>query len=231
VLRRVPGIVLSRAWPDMDRRQRRRAIEQLAAAMDALHRTKVEVETPDCFVPPHTVRLDDLLALLNEATTAWDAELMAEVEQWVREHHGALEQSERALIHGDPHLENVLWDGNRLSALLDLEWSRVDVLEIDLEQLLSFFDHPWFFVAADYEDRARSEDYADAIGWLRECMPRWFEHPRLRERLGVLHISRELGLLHEYPPQGPREPANPRDRRNHIRAVLDGTSPVLSLAR
>lgn len=55
--------------------------------------------------------------------------------------------------------------------------------------------------------------------------------PDLLDRLGVLHISRELSLLAEHPRTGPREPNDPRDRRNHLRAVPDGTSSVLKLAR
>lgn len=231
VLRRVPGIVLSRAWPDMSEAQRRTAIEQLALAMDALHCSNVDVDTPAWFAPPHTVPLDDLLALLAEATTPWDAELMAEVADWIRARHFRLDDGSRDLVHGDPHFENVLWDGQQISALLDLEWSRRDVLECDIETLLSFFDHPWFFVAADYEHRARPEDYANAAIWLRACMPDWFEASDLLDRLGVLHISRELSLLAEHPHTGPREPNDPRDRRNHLRAVLDGTSSVLKLAR
>jgi hypothetical protein len=34
---------------------------------------------------------------------------------------GRVRRHEARLVHGDPHLENALWDGTRLSALLDLE--------------------------------------------------------------------------------------------------------------
>ena len=231
VLRRVDGIVLSRAWPEMTTGQRRRAIEQLAEAMHAVHTTEADLETPPGFAPPHTVALDELLELVRSATTPWDTELMAEVAAWIHARHQVLDGTGRGLVHGDPHLENVLWDGERISALLDLEWSHVDVLECDTETLLSFFDHPWFFVAEDYEDRARAVDYADAAAWLRAAMPAWFQHPHRLDRLGLLHISRELSLLGENPPTGPRQPDNPRDRRNHLRGVLDGTSPVLQMAR
>ncbi|MCB9750933.1 MAG: phosphotransferase [Myxococcales bacterium] len=228
LVRRAPGMVLSRAWPSMTRGARRRAMGQLAAALRALHASPVQAPTRDDFAPPHTLGLDALLALVERARSPFDGALMDELAEFIRARYDAFDGGAEGFVHGDPHLENVLWDGREISAVLDLEWSRRGPVELDLETLLSFFDHPWFFVAEDYEDQARAADYAEATGWLREDAPAWFGHPRLRDRLALLHISRTLSLFDGRPSSAPRDPGDPRDRRNHLRAALDGHAPRVS---
>lgn len=43
---------------------------------------------------------------------------------------------EGVVVHGDAHLDNVLWDGDRLVALLDLEWARLGPPDLELQPLL-----------------------------------------------------------------------------------------------
>ncbi len=62
--------------------------------------------------------------------------------------------------------------------------------------------------------------------WLEAARAEWFSHPRLADRLAVLHVSRTLGLLHEDRPRVCEDPNDARDRRNHLRAVLSGWNPL-----
>jgi hypothetical protein len=229
-VRRVEGIVLSRAWPALDQRRRERAMRELASALRALHACPDrDLPGDGDFAPPHTLPLASLLELLERTRrTGMDAGLLDDVEGLIRESWVAFDAQNVGLVHGDTHLENVLWDGEHVSALLDLEWSRRSWIEGDLEILLSFCDHPFFFVSKDYEVSARAEDYGAVPGWLRAEYPQWFTHPRLRQRLALLHTSRTLGLLCEFPALGPLDPRNPRDRRNHLKALLSGSSYLLS---
>ncbi len=48
--------------------------------------------------------------------------------------------TEGVVIHGDAHLENVIWDGKRLVALLDFEWARLGPPDLELQPILVFDD-------------------------------------------------------------------------------------------
>ena len=226
LVRRVAGVDLSRVWPKLDSAQRERAARDLARGLRAVHRVSdTDLPTDADMAPPHTLPLAPLLELLQRTREKGvDPQLLDEVEAFVRARWSAFDASNFGLVHGDPHLENMLCHEGKFSALIDFEWSRRSWIEVDLEILLSFCNHPFFFVSADYEDRARSEDYAAVPGWFRDEYPEWFAHPRCRDRLAVLHVSRTLGLLGDSPPLGPRDPGNPRDRRNHLSSILDGSS-------
>lgn len=227
ISRRARGEQLSRVWHRLGRAERERAIAQLGEALRALHDTDADgLPGEEDLEPPHTLPLEPLLELIDavHAQGGVEASLCRESAALVRERWPAFDRLGTGLVHGDPHLENVLWDGKDLTALLDLEWSRRSWLQVDLEILVSFCDHPWLFVARDYETRTAAEDYAGVPTWLSDADPAMFAHPRLVERLEVLHLSRTFGLLRSYPPLRPWDPADPRDRRTHVRAVLDGSS-------
>lgn len=151
--------------------------------------------------------------------------LAAALRRHVEGRWDAFDEGNVGLVHGDPHLENVLWDGAQVSAVLDLEWARRSYLECDLETLLSFFDHPRLFVAVEHEPRARAEDYAEAPAWLCDRYPELFAHPRLADRLGILHLSRTLTTVDESPSPAAVSPL----RLAQLRAVLSGA--LSSIAR
>lgn len=223
VMRRAPGIDLGRAWGAMSDGERERAIGQLAEALAALHATPL-AGIPDGVEPPHTLPLAPLLALADQAIAAGgDRALYEDAAAFVRERWDAFDLSERVLAHGDPHLENVLWDGRDVSALLDLEWARAGWRECDLEILLAIADHPALFAAADYEAAIDPATYDPIALWLCRARPDWFAAPRLLDRLEVLHVSRTLGFLAD-------APAAPV-RVAHLRAVLAGTSFIRDRTR
>ncbi len=194
VTKRVAGAQLARAWVELTAEERKRAIRALVSALRALHQTRAPHLPGDRDLsPPHVLPLDRLLDLLRRAasTAPLDAGFAEEIEAFLVDRWPAFDDRGRGLVHGDPHLENVLWDGTDVW-LLDLEWSRRSWLEVDLEILLSVCDHPALFVSDEYAALARAEDYREVPDWLRDAYPELFSHPRREDRLAVLHIARTL---------------------------------------
>jgi aminoglycoside phosphotransferase (APT) family kinase protein len=214
--RRVPGIDLGRAWVTMSPRLRERAIHELTGALAALHATPTEGILDD-IRPPHTLPLAPLLELVDETIRSRDSEIADRATEFITDRWSAFDDAGRGLAHGDPHLENVLWDGDHVSALLDLEWSRPSWIHADLEILLAVADSPALFASADHEHTVVTADYRDVGRWLRAAQPGWFDHPRVVERLEVLYLSRTLGHLVD-------EPDAAEFRWEHVAATLAGES-------
>jgi aminoglycoside phosphotransferase len=196
--RRVPGIALGHAWATLSSLQRERATHELAAALAALHATPTE-GLPDGIHPPHTLPLAPLLELVADTVAPHDPRLAESCAAFITDRWSAFDAADRGLVHGDPHLENVLWDGDHVSALLDLEWSRPSWIHADVEILLAIAADPIPFASADHAHLVNPMDYGEMAGWLRAARPAWFAHPRLRDRLEVLYLSRTLGHLDDDP--------------------------------
>jgi len=222
VTRRAAGIPLGAAWPSLDAARRERAIRELAGALGALHAAPAEGLPGDRDLePPHVLPLDRLLELAARVAAAGvDPALVREVERFVRPRWDAFDGADLVLVHGDPHLENVLWDGEHVSAVLDLEWLRRSWPEVDLEILLSICSEPALFATIG-EDALSPDQFAEVPRWLAGAAPAWFRHPRLRDRLDVLRVSRTLTCLEEAPASALRI--------THLEELLAGGGPFQRL--
>jgi aminoglycoside phosphotransferase (APT) family kinase protein len=223
LVRRVAGIDLGRAWMTMTAAQRERAIHQLADALAALHATPTD-GIPDDIRPPHTLPLGPLVELIDEILLPHDAEIAELATAFVTTRWPAFDDRDTGLAHGDPHLENVMWDGTGVSALLDLEWSRPSWLHADLEILLAVAATPRLFAGADYDSTLDPAAFRDLPRWLAAARPAWFDHPRLIDRLEVLALSRVLGVIAD------DEGEVPDWRWEEVAQVLAGESPLRHLA-
>ena len=210
---RASGIDLGRAWRTMTPAQRERATHALAHALAAVHATPTD-GIPDDIEPPHTLPLAPLLELVDVVADArGHRRLLDGIRQLICDRWDAFDGTDTGLVHGDPHLENILWDGEHVSAVVDFEWARPSWIHADLEILLAISDDPKLFASADHEDSVLTIDHADIPRWLCAARPDWFAHPRLLDRLDILHASRTLGHLTE---------GDSDLRWQHLESLLDG---------
>jgi aminoglycoside phosphotransferase (APT) family kinase protein len=236
VLERVPGIVLSRAWPTMTEAERRDAVWQLAEALRSLHATGQPVnqygpirapfldrDTLEC---PHQLPASRVLTLLGRAARLRfvDAGLVSAAAELVESTASAFDGDDKApgLVHGDAHFENVLWESNSITAILDFEWSRPAPADIDLDMILRFCADPSLHVATDYGHLANARDYLQVPVWLKAAYPELFGHPRLRERLMLYDLAYDVRHLLLHPPTGAINTLSPHHALRRIRRTIDG---------
>jgi aminoglycoside phosphotransferase (APT) family kinase protein len=214
ILRRHRGTVLSRAWPTMSYDERRDAVRQFARILRALHTVECPPELPEIDTPQliggHGFNaIDPLLAALDKASSLSHVELdfIDDLRSIVLDTAWAIEPYDTShLVHGDLHFENVLWDGQRITALLDFEWAHGAPPDVDLDIFFRFCAYPFLHVAEDYEHLTRTEDYAPIPYWLADDYPELFQVPNLFERMQLYCIAYDIReLLLFPPPRPPRE--------------------------
>ena len=239
VSERLAGLPLSTCWPDLNETLRRSAIEQLGAALEALHACRGPLDDDgEPIVPPflreahslecpHQLPPSRLLALLDKARSlrGVDGALFDAAGEVIRECAGALAgERPRGLVHGDLHLENVLWDPDRhqLTAILDFEWSRLAPADLDLDVLLRFCGDASFLVSGDEQRRLRRHDFFAVPAWLRECYPALFAHPRLNDRLRLYALAYDIPQLLADPPRVPVAELPEFHAYHRIRRLVEG---------
>jgi aminoglycoside phosphotransferase (APT) family kinase protein len=239
VLQRVPGVPLVRCWPGLTVAERHRAIEELAGAVRALHATRVPPELADAEDPPQLLQpgafaTEPLLAGLERARQLAyvDRGLLAETEGFVRALRASLDPFEsRTLIHGDLHFQNVLWDGEHVSALLDLEFARAAPADLDLDVFIRFCCFPFLFVPESREAEAVPSEYEDVAFWFRDSYPELFAHPRLFDRLRVYAVAFDVKDLLADPPRSPLGSLSSHHPYRRLVDTLRGESHLDTLAK
>jgi aminoglycoside phosphotransferase len=141
--RRLEGTTLRTVWPELDPGQRTRALRDVARPVRALHAWRPPAEVAALLGPPPPsddastiigrsilpLPLDRVRHLVRPAADR-AGEHRAVVEEswgWLIDHADLLPRLDDpadVITHGDLHLDNVWWDGEQVTGLLDLEWVR-----------------------------------------------------------------------------------------------------------
>jgi aminoglycoside phosphotransferase (APT) family kinase protein len=124
------------------------------------------------------------------------------------------------LIHGDLTFENVLWDGEQVTSLIDFEWSRAAPVDLELDVLLRFCAFPALHVAADYAEQTKPEDYEDVAWWLREDYPGLFAFPHALDRLRLYAIAFDVPQLLHSPPEASMSDLPPEHALNRLSRLV-----------
>ena len=240
VAERVPGAPLAHQWPDLGVEQRRRAVEQLAARLSALHATKAPAELPPIAGTPQLLEVGSfdpspaVVAALERAARLdhVDPLLLQEAIELVERLGSSLQPfSASTFVHGDVTFENVLWDGDEVTALLDVEWARPGPRDLDLDIILRCCAYPKLHVAEHAEARTRPEDYADVPIWLTEAYPGLFSFPRQADRLRVYSIAYDVRELLAFPPAGSVRDLSEQHPYHRLARVVEGRSYLDDFAR
>jgi aminoglycoside phosphotransferase len=232
VLKRVPGRPLAHCWPTMSTDQRRSAVSQLAVKLRRLHHTPGPANLP-VIDAPQMLRGEtlspvmSLLVALDQARSLphVDRSLIDDVERMVYELTPTIEPFiSDFLIHGDLTFENILWDGETITAILDFEWSRTSPADVDLDVFLRMCCLPHLHVGDDFVNQTRAEDYAPVPWWLREDYPELFDVPHQFDRLRLYAIAYDIRDLTMFPPRAPANQLNEYHALNRLRRTVIGRS-------
>lgn len=203
------GASLSRRWPFLCQGQRRRAIAQLAGYLRELHGTDRLDRIPAIENPPHLIGGCDQAAPLFDGldrlaqTPNVDPGLVTDARWLAEEAAGALRGDCRmGLIHGDLTLENMLWNGQDITALIDLEWARPAPVDLELDILARYCAMPEVHVSPNVSHHQRGEDYRHVAVWLSEDYPELFGAEDLGQRLMVYALGYEVRDTLANPPSG-----------------------------
>ncbi|MEE9414160.1 MAG: phosphotransferase [Acidimicrobiales bacterium] len=235
ITRRVPGTPLSRAWPTMTTKAREGAIEQLAQKLKSLHATPftdniAPLDTPpqllDLGSPTPTWRLLDSIKRAGQLKFV-EAELIEAISQHVRDYQSSIDGVPVTnFVHGDLTFENLLWDGTKISAMIDFEWSRPGPADLDLDILLRLAAFPFLHVAPDYEAQTLASDYELIPSVLERHYPELWDAECIVERLALYSIAYDIRALLRFPPKDHPSRLYEHHPLNRLRRTVALTSHV-----
>jgi aminoglycoside phosphotransferase len=211
ISRRLTGSTLRTVWPELDERQRDRALRDVARPLRALHAWRppaavaARLGPPVPSTDPETVIGTTILPLPLERVR----QLVTPAADRVGEHRAVVEESWAWLVghadllprlddpadvitHGDLHLDNVWWDGRRVAGLLDLEWVR--------------WGPAWTDLVPVRDNALAGDELADAHARLLAALRSELGHlevPDLERRLTAVEVAFQLRQLLVWPTPGP----------------------------
>jgi aminoglycoside phosphotransferase len=222
VTERVSGAPLSELWSRLKPEMKREAARQYAAMLQALHAWRPPAEAAAAL--RHSVAassgyeaiigsdanpmpLERVFVLMDAAFRLpfADIKTLQGLKEKLHKFEGAdpFATEELVVVHGDASFANVLWDDNKITALLDFEWARFAPRDLELLHILG----------------------TEGLNWLKHDYPELFEHPRLVEHLWIYDVASTLRGLLVWPPENERE-VESNNSMSRLRTLLQGTSAI-----
>lgn len=209
----VPGTMLSTCWADLDRTQQRTAAEQLGHALRALHAWEPSPEVRATLAARPTqpdyddvigadlnpLPVDRALRLVEPAMRLENVdrqlvEQLGEHLKRLRHLDPLMVPTSGTVVHGDAHLNNVIWNGVRVAALLDFEWARLGPPDLELQPLLASHGEVLRSLINAYPDIVADAQVVDRL-WLYD----------LSATLRDLLVKAPLPATEDLPPWHPKQ--------------------------
>jgi aminoglycoside phosphotransferase (APT) family kinase protein len=156
---------------------------------------------------------------LDEAT----AQNLALVKAYYRDHEHVLDETGTAVfVHNDLHFENILYEDEQLTGIIDFDFVRQAPKDYELCKMVDFFNNPAHYV--EKQTKSIWEGYVGnhEMELLKKYYPELFTHQHLPERMRLYLIDDLLGRLHDgYP--------NNFNKRTHLYFKTDVLEKQLSL--
>jgi aminoglycoside phosphotransferase (APT) family kinase protein len=199
VLKKLPGSNLIYLWPQANAAEQDRYIGQIAEQMKLFH----SIKSPKYQIPIASgVPQDNLQEALAGDTdfagidkTKLEAKYQDDYDL-LREFYASRqsllnENGTAVFVHNDLHFENVFFDGNRLSGIIDFDWCAYGPKDLELKKLLDFVHSPHHYVENSLQPIYKDRQETQVIHILRRHYPTLFETAHLIDRVRMY----ETGIL------------------------------------
>ena len=196
---------LTDVWHSMPKRDRDSAVAQLAAAMESLHgwepddlvRQGLAQRAPAATITDvlgadlNPLPIDRALRLIEPARQVRhvDPDVIGALANRLESlrHVDDLNSDGGVVVHGDLHLNNIMWSGSRIAAIVDFEWVRLGPADLELQPLL----------------RPEPGHPPEIVGQLARTYPALVAEPHTVDRLWLYDLAFTLRHLLVWPPTAP----------------------------
>jgi aminoglycoside phosphotransferase (APT) family kinase protein len=228
ISRRIKGINLSEAWPDLTWAERTNAIKQIKEIIQGVHAVDTSKVKDLSSRNPWYSSLNAYETLSRfkyyseeGIFTSGQVEAMLEI---LKRFWNKLPTATQVLNHGDITMDNLLWSDGRIVSLMDFEHSVITPSELDLQSLINL---AFFSEESNLMNDCNVQEYLqyknDVIELIRSMLT-YSDSTDLILGFSILYRQRFL----EFWLENPRGELESLDAYNKLRSLADGNGGYLS---
>lgn len=96
------------------------------------------------------------------------------------------------LVHNDLHLENIFYENDSITGIIDFDWVAHAPKDYELWKLIEVFRAPKYTVEQDLEPLYENYQMAEEFGFLKKYYPELFEHENLPARIRLFYLQKTI---------------------------------------
>ena len=205
---KMPGKKLSCDWLFFSEIQKENFIIQIVEQLKILHSIRFDKYSPQ---RPHEFdNFKDAIAFITTSINGFDSvdtkkldkqtgENFKFIKQYYQNNLDILDEVETAVfVHNDLHFENILYQGDEITALIDFDFARQAPKDYELWHLVDFFREPVYYVAKELEPMWRRYNIGNEIRYFKKHYPELFAYKDLLSRLRLYMVDQMIDDI-KYP--------------------------------
>lgn len=195
LMEKIAGRKLSESWHIFNKNQKESFIKQICEQLQIFHSTSFnlystqrpkEFSTWEEAIENYT----DLTIIEGKEFDSQSSENIKLISDYYEKYKYLLNDvSPSVLIHNDLHFENILFEGDKITAILDFDFARQAPKEYELWHLVDFFHTPKYFVEDSLEDTWDKFTLGDELLLFKKYYPELFQDENLIHRLRIYFIE------------------------------------------
>jgi aminoglycoside phosphotransferase len=205
LMNKIKGEGLSGLWHKLDLKQKENFMFQIAEQLEIFHSIKFEEYTISGQVDKtykkwiNAVRDVSDFSRIDKSTLEYPTVNDVEyIEAFFNEKINILENvKESVLVHQDMHFENIFYESNAITGIIDFDWSCQAPREYDLWIIADYFHAPRYFVEKELEKYYKDQMVAE-IKILRKYYPELFNIDKLLDKIRLYYITSLIDWVEDY---------------------------------
>lgn len=198
LMEHIKGDKLSKYWHTFDEVQKEDFIRQICEQMKIFHSIKFEKYSPQ---RPHEFNsfLDAIEWQMNQVSInevgldELTKKNLALIKRFYENNKSIFnESSEPVFVHNDLHFENILFNNNEITGIIDFDFGRQFPKDFELRCVADFFFSPKYYVEEGLEQVWKEFNLGNELIWFKKYYPELFCASKLPIRLKLYLLNQML---------------------------------------
>ncbi len=206
LMEKLSGTDLVYDWLKFSLKQKENFMAQLAEQLKIFHSLKYDnysVTISSAVIKPN---LKDAINYLTDFRRINKNKLKKEylkdvdfLEKFYQANEVILDEEKTAvLVHNDMHLENIFYQDDKITGIIDLDWVCQAPKDYELWKLIDVFYDPKKTVAKKLEPLYKGYRMTKECGWLKKYYPQLFASPNLIIRIKLFSLENLINKIVDY---------------------------------
>ncbi len=200
LMEKVRGKNLVYDWLAFSMPEKENIIEQLCEQLKIFHSIKIDHYSLPIYLDHKFENLKDALANVTNFNLIDKMKLKKEyvediefLEEFFAENISLLdEQNTAVLTHNDIHLENIFYEQNKITGIIDFDWVAAAPKDYELWKMTDVFYDPKKTVEQGLESLYDGYRMTEEFKFVKKYYPQLFEAPNLLTRVRLFHLENML---------------------------------------
>lgn len=193
-------------WLKFNMKQKENFISQLAEQLKKIHSITFDAYSIPISSGQNFSNLKDAIKRVvnfthieKDGLEKEDASNIDFLEEFYEKNLPMLDEEHTAvMVHNDVHLENIFYEGDEITGIIDFDWTSQAPKDYELRMITGVFREPKYAVEKRLEPLYENYKMTEEFGFLKKYYPELFKVNKLANRIRLYYLEKTIRMVTDY---------------------------------